>query len=170
MPFFSRFCTFNFDLSGTFLYSCSLFTTLPSWSRKSCRLRVCICIFMCISNHVCICICILCVFLIVFAFVFVFVSTLPFWWRKWGKRKVSPRCGLACARSASPGKLWLICRILIDCISTSICDILNSSSIWNADLVEVLLITESAGVHKAALVPVLTMLQRLVVPVLLPTH
>jgi len=37
-------------------------------------------------------------------------------------------------------------------------------------LVEVLLITESAGVHKAALVPVLTMLQRLVVPVLLPTH
>ena len=125
---------------------------------------------MCISNHVCICICILCVFLIVFAFVFVFVSTLPFWWRKWGKRKVSPRCGLACARSASPGKLWLICRILIDCISIQICDILNSSSIWNADLVEVLLITESAGVHKAALVPVLAMLQRLVVPVLLPTH
>ena len=163
MPFFSRVCTFNFDLSGTFLYSCSLFTTLPSWSRKSCWLRG-------ISNRVCICICILCVFLIMFAFVFVFVSTLPFWWRKWGKRKVSPRCGLACARSASPGNIYLICRILIYCISIQICDIFNSSSIWNADLVEVLLITESAGVHKAALVPVLAMLQRLVVPVLLPTH
>ena len=42
--------------------------------------------------------------------------------------------------------------------------------IIGADLVEVFLITESAGMHKAALVPILAMLQCLVIPVLLATH
>ena len=42
--------------------------------------------------------------------------------------------------------------------------------IIGADLVEVFLITESAWMHKAALMPILAMLQCLVIPVLLTTH
>ena len=127
-------CTHLESFNMLMFFLCLYFEIIIGyWSRKSGRLRVCICMLLlfhiCIFGHVAICmlvfihICIfghLAILVCICMTVFVFLATLPSWWRKWDKRKVSPQCGLACARSTSPGNIYLN---LINCIYISICDI-----------------------------------------------